>query len=454
MTKLAHIADRVLNRPLMILPDKLAMIASVLDGRINIDATEIRAREISLPEADALMGTGPEASRYVGQFEASDPNDPKSPRKPYRTTAEGVAIIPVIGSLVNRGGWLDAMSGITSYEKLKFQISAAAADPDVTSILLDIDSPGGEAVGAFEVGDVVHDAAQKKEVVAVVNGLMASAAYAIGAQASRIVTTSSGISGSIGVVMLHADYSVAIANRGIKPTLIHAGARKVDGNPYTPLTDDVKAELKGEIDRFYDLFVTGVAVGRAGMSEEQIRATEARTYIGADAVAVGLADAVGSFESVLSELSAKPAAVSFNNPKGRPSMTQKTFSQADLDAAVKAALDAHNPTAAVAAPAPAAAAPSAADTIKAERDRFAAINALPEAKGREGLAMTLATTTDMTVDQVKAALASAPAAATGDRAGDHAVGLSIAPAKPDATNPQAVSAQWDTVLKSRGMQVG
>ncbi|MGY3588075.1 S49 family peptidase [Bradyrhizobium sp. USDA 4350] len=468
MTKLAHIADRVLNRPLMILPDKLAMIASVLDGRISIDTADLRAREIELPEADALMGTGPDASRYVGQFEASDPNDPKSPRKPYRTTAEGVAIIPVIGSLVNRGGWLDAVSGITSYEKLKFQISAAARDPDVTSILLDIDSPGGEAVGAFEVGDVVHEATQSKEVVAVVNGLMASAAYAIGAQASRIVTTSSGISGSIGVVMMHADYSVAIANRGIKPTLIHAGARKVDGNPYTPLTDDVKAGLKAEIDRFYDLFVTSVAVGRAGMSEEQIRATEARTYIGTDAVAVGLADEVGSFESVLSELSAKPAAVSFNHPKGRRSMTQKTFTQADLDAAVKAALTAQiaqaaaataAPAAAAAAPAPAAAppaaaAPSAADTIKAERERFAAINALPEAKGREGMAMHLATTTDMTVDQVKAVLATAPIAATGARAGDSDVGLSVAPANPNAANPQNVSAQWDAVLKSRGLKVG
>src|SRR5207253_959835 len=101
MTKLAQIADRVLNRPLMIHPDKLTLIASILDGRIGIDATDLR--DFSAEQLAAM----PEASRYVGQFEATDPNDPKAGRKPYRTTAEGVAIIPVMGSLINRGGWLD-----------------------------------------------------------------------------------------------------------------------------------------------------------------------------------------------------------------------------------------------------------------------------------------------------------------------------------------------------------
>lgn len=446
MTKLAHIADRVLNRPLMIHPDKLTLIASILDGRIGIEAADLR--DFSADQLAAL----PEASRYVGQFEASDPNDPKAGRKPYRTTADGVAIIPVLGSLINRGGWLDAMSGITSYEKLKFQIAAAARDNDVTSIILDIDSPGGEAVGAFEVGDVVHQAAQVKEVVAIVNGMAASAAYAVAAGANRIITTSSGISGSVGVVMLHADYSVALANKGVKPTLIHAGARKVDGNPYQPLTDGVKAELKAEIDRFYDLFVTSVAVGRAGMTEDAIRATEARTYIGADAVAVGLADAVGSFESVLSDLSGRSSTTFRNSNKG-PSMSKEnetTFTQAQLNETVAAALLA-------AGVKPAAAAttdgPSAADAVKAERDRFAAIVALPEAKGREGLAQTLATTTDMSVDQVKAALASAPIATAAGRAGGSDIGLSVEQPAPGKDNADA-SSLWDKALASRGMKVG
>jgi ClpP class serine protease len=96
---------------------------------------------------------------------------------------------------------------MTSYEGLKYQLATAARDASVSSILLDMDSPGGEAVGSFEAADAVRAAAGVKEVVAVVSGMAASAAYAIASAATRIVTTSSGISGSIGVVMLHADYS-------------------------------------------------------------------------------------------------------------------------------------------------------------------------------------------------------------------------------------------------------
>lgn len=387
MSILLHIADRVINRPLMIHPDKLTLIASILDGRIGIDASPLGG---AAPEQ--LKKIAPNSSRYVGSFELVDPKNPASGRKPYRTTADGVAIIPVLGSLVNRGSWMDALSGVTSYERLKYQIAAAAADNDVTSILLDVDSPGGEAVGAFEAGDAVAAAARVKEVVAVVNGMMASAAYAIGAQATRIITTSSGISGSIGVVMLHADYSVAIAKQGIKPTLIHAGARKVDGNPYEPLTKEVRGELQAEIDRFYDLFVTSAAVGRAGLMEDAIRATEARTYIGADAVAVGLADAVGSFESALAELTASAR----TRLPLSPAMKALTFTAAEV-AAARAEGRAEGLQLGV-----------TDGGLAAAMTRIETILALPEAQGRRGLAMHLASQTTAPLAAIPTILASAP----------------------------------------------
>lgn len=296
MSKLIHIADRVLNRPLMILPEKLALIAQVLEGRIGIDATDLK--EI---EADGHLQSGPDASRFVGNNAGADGRS----RKPYRVE-KGVAVIPVLGSLVNRGAWLGAYSGMTSYEGIGFQLDSAAQDPDVTSVLLDLDSPGGEAVGAFEAADKVRALAKSKEVVAIVNGMAASAAYAIASAASSIVTTPSGVSGSIGVVLMHADYSHAMHEKGIKPTLIHAGAHKVDGNPYQPLSESVKADLKAEVDHFYSLFVSSVATGRKGrMTDKSIRGTEARTYIGAEAVKVGLADRVGTFEGALADLSVK-----------------------------------------------------------------------------------------------------------------------------------------------------
>ena len=274
---LVHIAQLVINRPLMVEPGKLAIIASVLDGRIGIDAA----------------GLSPGASQFVGTREKDD----SGRRKTYRTQGS-TAIISVQGSLVNRYSFLDAASGFTSYEQLKDTLLRAAADPAVSAIVLDIDSPGGEAIGAFEAADVVRQVSEKKPVTAVANGMCCSAAYAIASAATTIVAAPSSVIGSIGVVLLHTDVSAAMHAAGVKPTLIHAGARKIDGNPYQPLTDDVRGELKAEVERFHDLFVDTVAKGRP-ITPDAIRATEARTFLGADAVKNGLADVVGSFETGL-----------------------------------------------------------------------------------------------------------------------------------------------------------
>ncbi|WP_316185372.1 MULTISPECIES: hypothetical protein [unclassified Bradyrhizobium] len=135
------------------------------------------------------------------------------------------------------------------------------------------------------------------------------------------------------------------------------------------------------------------------------------------------------------------------------------YTQSQLDTVVARAVAAAKTAPAAA---PTASAPSATDAVKAERDRIAAINALPEAKGREGLAMTLATSTDMSVDQVRAALAAAPTAAA-DGARDSEIGLlwdqvlsskgmtDGAAAQAAATSAAATS--WDPVLASRGVSV-
>lgn len=403
MSELFHIADRVLNRPLMILPDKLALIAGVLDGRIGIDGAGFVAERSVSPD---LRKPSREASQFVGEY-STDPKDPRS-RKPYRTTPEGVAVITVLGSLVNRGGWIGSYSGMTSYEGLKHQISAAARDSDVKSIILDMDTPGGEAVGAFEVADVVRAAAASKAVYAVVNGMAASAGYAIASAATRIITTSSGISGSIGVVMMHADRSGQFQKAGIVPTLIYAGARKVDGNPYEKLSSEVRAELQAEIDRFYDLFVESVAANRKGLSVDAVRATEARTFIGADAVSIGLADAVGSFETALEEIPKKELV---------PSKPSLIYSQADLDrltAEARAKGRAEGVEASI-----------TDGGLKAAQQRLEKVLALPEAQGRQKSAICLAVSTSVPFEQIPGILNIVPTEAQQLRAVDSKLGLFI-----------------------------
>lgn len=364
MTSLIHIADRVLNRPLLITRDKAQVVLSVLAGRIGINQ--------------------PETSRFVGEsFERDDDGRPVKGR-PYRV-AGGVGIITITGSLVNRGAWIGASSGLTSYEGIGHQLKTALSDDAVGSVILDLHSPGGEAVGAFETAELVRQLSANKRTVAIVNGMAASAAYAIASGASEIVTTGTGVSGSIGVVLLHADFSRHLDREGITPTLIHAGAHKVDGNPFEPLSDDVRDDLQTEVNAFYETFLMTVAQGRGKrLSVEGARKTEARTFIGQAAVDAGVADRVGTFETVLADLTRAAGRINVQTRRTSMDKTEQPapeanvgISQAEHDAAVKAAAD-----------------KGAADGAKAANDRIAAIVAT---EGVKGNASRLAAAIDLAV---------------------------------------------------------
>lgn len=357
MTMLLRIAERVLNRPLLVHPDKVPLILALLDGRIPLGDTAVmraQAEEniLALPE-DArrvLTGPAPDSSRFVGSPLDEDPDTGRIALLPYRRTRDGVAVVSVTGSLINRGAWIGSYSGETSYEGIQHQLATAAADPRAKAILLDIESPGGEAVGAFETAAAVRAAAAKKPLTAIVNGMAASAAYALASGARRVVTTPTGVSGSIGVVLLHADFSRALDKKGITPTLIFAGAHKVDGNPFEPLPEGVRDDLQREVDQYYDLFVDTVVAGRRGLSAKSVRDTQARVFIGAEAVAAGLADEVGTFETALAELSASssPArnrattGATMSKDVGQPGTESSGIGTAELNAAVdKARTEGH-----------------------------------------------------------------------------------------------------------------
>jgi len=314
---LIHLADRILNRPLLIHPMKAEIILAVLEGRLPLAGASLEA-------------LAPDASRFVGSARDANGN-----LKTYRLDG-GVAIISIVGSLVNRGAWIGASSGLVSYEGIAKQISDAAADVAVKSIILDLDSPGGEATGMATVAAKVAEVAKAKPIVAVVNDMACSACYGIASQATEIVVSPTSVVGSIGVVLTHLDRSGELASKGVKPTLIYAGSHKVDGNPFGPLSDAVKADLQMEVAKFYDQFVSLVAQGRGDrLTEQDARATEARVYIGQDAIDRGLADRMASFDAVLASLqTSKPGG--FVGPKSggrRMSDDTKTITQEARSAA-------------------------------------------------------------------------------------------------------------------------
>ena len=281
---LPHLASRLFGTPLLVHRAKLDVILAVLGDRLNIQPP---AADLALP--------GPR-------------NMP--PGTP------GIAVIPVHGTLVKRTAGLDAASGLTSYTEIAAMLDSALADSQVAGILLDIDSPGGEASGSFELARRVREASAVKPVWAVANDAAYSAAYAIGSAANRLIVSETGGVGSIGVIALHIDQSVKDANDGYRYTAVTAGTHKNDFSPHQPLTDEAKAELQAEVDRLYGLFVEHVGSMRT-LATDDVRSTEAGLYFGANAIAAGLADAVGTFDSALADFSLFLSSRSRKSPQAR-----------------------------------------------------------------------------------------------------------------------------------------
>jgi capsid assembly protease len=266
---LIHVASRVLNTPLLITPAKFDAILQFLGPRIGLE----------IPEHVA----------------AADLSKPKSRRN---DSGDGIGVILVHGTLVHRSSGFDGYSGLTSYETIRSQFREAVVDSSIEAILLDIDSPGGEVAGVFDLVDEIYAARGVKPIYAVANESAFSAAYAIASAADRVFLPRTGGVGSIGVLYVHADRSGFNEKTGFKYTPIFAGARKNDFSPNDPLSEEARSLAQSQIDEIYGVFVRTVARNR-GISEARVRATDAAMFQGEGAVSQGLADEVRSFVEVL-----------------------------------------------------------------------------------------------------------------------------------------------------------
>lgn len=255
-------------------------------ARQLLEVLRIRANGGRIPAA--------EVRRVVAQA--------KQNRGPQLTNGK-VAVLPVYGVVAPRMTMMTRMSGGTAAEELGNNIVALAADPSVSAIVLDVDSPGGAATGIPELAAKIRAAAEQKRIIAMVNHLAASAAYWIASQASEIVSSPSGEVGSIGVYMVHFDESEMYADAGIKPTIVRAGKYKAEGNPFEPLGDEAKAAMQATIDDWYSQFVGAVAKGR-GVSAKEVRDSygQGRVVSSTQALKSGMIDRIDTMDNLLTEL--------------------------------------------------------------------------------------------------------------------------------------------------------
>lgn len=285
--KYSHLATRLFGAPLLMERGKLETIVRVFGQRAGV---EIHMNGAA-PAASEPAAYGPGDSGGGG-------------RKPYFVTAEGIAVINIMGPLVKRASGDFMSGGPTTYGEVEAEFMDAIKDPLIKGILLAVDSPGGETVGCFELADLIHAQRGKKPIYAAADGDAFSAAYALASSADRVFVTKSGGVGSVGVWMAHVDQSEFDKEMGVKVTYIFAGARKIDGNCHEPLSPEAYTVFKAEVDRIYDMFIETVARNR-GLKADAVRATEAGLFFGSNAVDIKFADQVGTLNDALSGLIGK-----------------------------------------------------------------------------------------------------------------------------------------------------
>lgn len=283
----AHLAQRAFNTPLMIHPGKAVAGLAALGMRIVAGGVTVEGG----PEAIVhRAGEHPLAGRVGDQLGAAYDREGRDPFP----VIEGIAVIPIEGMLVHKGGYVGMSSGVTSYEGLMTQIVRAGRNPAVRGVVLEVDSYGGEVAGAFETARMIRRLAAEKPMLAILTDNAMSAAYLLASQAAQIVMPPTGGAGSIGVITLHWDQSAMLADHGIKVTVLFAGAHKADGNPFEALPEPVATRVREELEMSRRLIAMEIGAGRgARFSAEAAMATEAQDFRGDHAVQLGLADAIG-----------------------------------------------------------------------------------------------------------------------------------------------------------------
>ncbi len=219
---------------------------------------------------------------------------------PAASKQSAVGVIPIRGSISHHEDMWSWLFGDTTVDSVSKALSDFAGDAAIKAIVLDIDSPGGSTNGITELAAEIRSLRATKPIVAVANGMAASAAYDIGASATTFYATPSALVGSIGVYMLHMDYSEYLAEAGIKPTFVSAGKYKVEGNDLEPLADEARAHLQSIVDAAYEQFISDVAKGRK-VSEATVRKDfgEGRVVTARQAKAIGMVDGIATLDAVI-----------------------------------------------------------------------------------------------------------------------------------------------------------
>ncbi len=254
---------------------------------------------------DTILYCGPESqarayTEHLAQARAMAPNRELPVTPPYSLQG-GVAVIDISGSLVNGSAGFMSLFGYTGYADIRNSLVAAVSDQSVGSILLNVDSGGGQVAGVHELAQLVSRIDKIKPVVTYTGGTMASAALWLGAGGRKLVANETSMVGSIGVMQVHMDYTRQMENEGVKATVVRSVPEKALANQFEPLSESARAEMEEQAKEMHSVFLGHVATQR-GLSDvvAQDKFGTGRVFVGKQALAAGLVDEIGGYETAYS----------------------------------------------------------------------------------------------------------------------------------------------------------
>jgi len=416
VSNLIHLQNKALNTALAVEPGYARIFFSAIAPRFGIN----RIIDGTTGEVITSDNFSKVADSYTPKSEASLTGaKPNMNWQPYRIV-NGIAVLDIQGSLTHKLGSINPYSGMIGYDGILYQLEHAIKNEDVKGVLMDNDTPGGMVSGCFDAADRIAKLRNEKPIWAIANDMNCSAGQMLASACSRRLITQTGVAGSIGVLMAHANISKQAEMSGVEITLVHAGSHKVDGNPYEKLPQSVREKWEVEAEDLRLKFATKAA-SYMGIESQVLLDTEAQVYTGEEAVEAGLADEVVNNNDAISMM-----ADHINSKKTQVTITMSDQDKKKTASAAKKAeqaeennVDSQNDTTSgepetkPTASADEGVMKEAADT---ERARVMGILALDEAEGRSALAHKLANMPSMSVEQAKELLAVAPIEQVGAKA--------------------------------------
>lgn len=280
------IGQRLFNVPLMLRPEKCEIVAAALLDHLGISKLQ------------HLDGTTMGVIELKQEASAITSRD--RPERRYYQAIDGVAIIPVQGSLAQRVGGIDPYSGVVGYNQIEAKIEMAQDDDGVRAILLDVDSPGGEVAGCFDLARKIASYSARsggKPIIGAANEQACSAGYALLSACDEAWMPETGIVGSIGVWTLLVDMTRNMDREGVEITMIRAGDRKARGAWFEKADKETVNKLVAWVDNTREQFIRLVADNR-DLDAADVASQEGDWFFGEEAMDRGLINGIGPFEAI------------------------------------------------------------------------------------------------------------------------------------------------------------